>query len=412
MLYKGARKPLREIARELEVDAIVEGTVLRAGHRVRITAQLIDPMKEAHLWAESYERDLRNILALQSELAQAIAREVRVKLTPQERAQFAKAHPIVDPEAYENYLKGRYHWNKRSREGHVNAVQYFQQAIGRDPTYAVAYAGLADALSIMGLWGLVPPDEGCGKAKALAVQALEMDGSLAEAHTSLAWANTHYDYDFATAEKEFERSIELNPRYATARHWFGMTLGMMGRYEEGCTELKRAIRLDPHSSVVHFGMAFVYWSARRYDQAVEECEKALALDSNSVQAHVWLGLTYGANLLPESAIVELQRAIQLSHSAPLALACLGAAYAAAGDCDKAQKILEELRELSKKQYVTPYFVGRIYAALGNKDQAFQWLENAYQRHGDWMVLLNTDPTFDDLRPEPRYQDLLRRMNFP
>ena len=412
MLYKGARKPLREIARELEVDAIVEGTVLRAGHRVRITAQLIDPMKEAHLWAESYERDLRNILALQSELAQAIAREVRVKLTPQEQAQFTKAHPIVDPEAYESYLKGRYHWNKRSREGLVKAVQYFQQAIGKDPTYAVAYSGLADALSIMGLWGLVPPDEGCGKAKALAVQALEMDGSLAEAHTSLAWATTHYDYDFATAEKEFERSIELNPRYATARHWFGMTLGMMGRYEEGCTELKRAIRLDPHSSVVHFGMAFVYWSARRYDQAVEECEKALALDSNSVQAHVWLGLTYGANLLPEPAILELQRAIQLSHSAPLTLACLGAAYAAAGDCDKAQKILEELRKLSKKQYVTPYFVGRIYTALGNKDQAFQWLENAYRRHGDWMVLLNTDPTFDDLRPEPRYQDLLRRMNFP
>jgi TolB-like protein len=208
MLYKGARKPLREIARELEVDAIVEGTVLRAGHRVRITAQLIDPMKEAHLWAESYERDLRNILALQSELAQAIAREVRVKLTPQEQAQFAKAHPIVDPEAYENYLKGRYHWNKRSREGHVKAVQYFQQAIGKDPTYAVAYAGLADGLSIMGLWGLVPPDEGCGKAKALAVQALEMDGTLAEAHTSLAWATTHYDYDFTTAEKEFERSID------------------------------------------------------------------------------------------------------------------------------------------------------------------------------------------------------------
>src|SRR5205807_2312942 len=190
----------------------------------------------------------------------------------------------------------------------------------KDPTYALDYTGLADALSIMGLWGLLSPQEGCGKGKKLALQALEIDSGLAEAHASLAWATAHYDYDFMTAEKEFERSLELNPRYATAHHWFGMTLAMMGRYEEGYTELKRAIRLDPHSSVIHFGQAFVYWSARRYDQAVEECEKALALDSNSVQAHLWLGLTYGANLLPESAIVELQRAIQLSHSAPLALA--------------------------------------------------------------------------------------------
>jgi TolB-like protein len=228
MQYKGVRKPLREIARELEVDAIVEGTVLRAGSRVRITAQLIDAPKEMHLWAESYERDLRDVLALQSELAQAIAREVQVKLTPQEQAHFAQTRG-VNPEAYEAYLKGRYHWNRRSREGFAKAVQYFEEAIAKDPAYAAAYAGLSDCLSVLGAWGVVAPDEGCGKAKGLALQALKIDGSLAEAHASLAFATMLYDYDFVVAEREFERSIALNPRYATAHHFFGWCLAVMGR---------------------------------------------------------------------------------------------------------------------------------------------------------------------------------------
>ena len=249
MQYKGVHKPLREIARELEVDAIVEGSVLRAGRRVRITAQLIDATKEAHLWAESYERDLRNVLALQSEVAQAIAREIRVKLTPVDQARFAEAHP-VDPEAYEAYLKGRYLWNRRSKDGFPKAVQYFQEAIAKDPTYAAAYAGLADCLSSLGFWGFVPPGEGCGKAKGLARKALEIDPGSPEAHASLAFATMFYDYDFVIAEREFERSIELNPRYATAHLWFGLSLALMARYEEAATEVKRAIRLDPHSITI------------------------------------------------------------------------------------------------------------------------------------------------------------------
>src|SRR5256884_7057120 len=301
MLYKCVRKPLSEIARELEVDAIVEGTVLRAGHRVRITAQLIDASKETHLWAESYERDLRNVLALQSDLAQAIAREIQVKLTPQDQAHLGQVHP-VDPEAYEAYLKGRYHWNKRSREGHAKAVQYFQEAIAKDPAYAAAYSGLADSLSVMGMWGVLPPGEGCGKAKLFALRALEIDSGLAEAHASLAWATAHYDYDFVAAEREFERSIELNPRYATAHHFFGFCLGIMGRYEEGYTELKRAIRLEPHLSVIRFGLAFVYWCGHKYEEAVEQCKKALDLDPNSVQAHAWLGVSYTAMSLYKPAI--------------------------------------------------------------------------------------------------------------
>src|SRR5213080_2370473 len=219
MQYKGVHKGLKDIARELEVDVIVEGTVLRAGRRVRITAQLIDAPREAHLWAESYERDLRDVLTLQAEVDHAIARQIQIKLTPQEQAHFADVHP-VNPEAYEAHLKGRYHWNRRSGESLPKAVQYFQQAIAKDPTYAAAYSGLADCLSVLGYWCLVPPDEGCGKAKGLAHKALEMDHSLAEAHASLAFATMFYDFDFVTAEREFERSIELNPRYGTAHQWF------------------------------------------------------------------------------------------------------------------------------------------------------------------------------------------------
>ena len=223
---------------------------------MRISAQLIHGPTDTHLRADSYERDLRNVLALQSEVAQAIAREVRVKLTPQELAHFAEARS-VDPEAYAAYLKGRYHWNRRSGVELPKAVQCFRQATARDPAYAAAYAGLADSLSTLGTWSFVSPNEGCSKAKGVALRALELDPSLGEAHVSLAWVTAWYDYDFVAAEREFERSIELNPRYPTAHYWFGFFLALMGRFEEGYTELKRAIRLDPLSCPIQWGLAFV-----------------------------------------------------------------------------------------------------------------------------------------------------------
>ncbi len=409
--YKGVRKPLPEIARELQVEGVVEGTVLRSGDQVRISAQLIHAPTDTHLWADSYERDLRNVLALQSEVAQAIAREVQVKLTPQEQAHFAEAHP-VDPEAYEAYLKGRYHWNRRRGEELPKAVRCFQQAIAKDPGYAAAYAGLADSLSSLGTWSFVPPNEGCAKAKGLALRALEMDPGLAEAHVALAWATAWYDYDFVAAEREFERAIELNPRYPTAHYWFGFYLALMGRYEEGYTELKRAIRLDPLSGVMHWGLGFVFWCSRRYDQAIEQSEKALELDASFAPAHALLGWAYPYKSLHEPAITCLREAVELSHGASQWVGSLGEAYALAGYWDEAQKILEQLQEISKQRYVTPYVVGRIYAALGQKDEALRWLETAYQERAAWMVFLKTDPRFDDLRRDPRFQDLLRRMNFP
>jgi TolB-like protein/Tfp pilus assembly protein PilF len=411
MRYKKTDKSLPQIARELNVDAVVEGTVQRIGRRLRISAQLVQAFTDMHLWAECYERDLRNVLALQSEVAQAIAEEVQAKLTPQERAHIAQVHP-VDPEAYEAYLKGRYHWNRHSAEGFGKAVQYFQEAIAKDPTYAAAYTGLADCFSILGMWGLVPPDEGCGKAKALALQALEMDSSLAEAHVSLAWATMWYDYDFLAAEREFERSIELNPRDATAHHFFGFFLALMGRYEEAYTELKRAIRLDPHSGVIHCSLGFVYSSARRYDQAIQQLEKALDLDRDMAGAHGVLGYTYLFKSLHEPAIAALRKGVELSQGASVFLASLGEAYAAAGYRDEAQKTVDHLTQLSKQRYVMPYPVARIYTALGKKDEALRLLETGYRERAALMVFLKIDPPLDALRSEPRFQDLLRRMNFP
>jgi len=410
MLYKGVRKPLREIARELDVDAIVEGTVLRSGHRVRITAQLIDPAKESHLWAESYERNLRDVLDLQSELAQAIAREVRVKLTPQEQAQFAQSRP-VEPEAYEAYLKGRYHWNRRSKEGLPKGVECFQEAIAKDPAYAAAYAGLADCLSGLSNYNFVAPEEGCGKAKQLALQALRMDPSLAEAHTSLAWVHTWYDYDFVAAEREFERSIELNPRYATAHQFFGFHLGMMGRFEEAYTEVKRAIRLDPLSSVFQWALGFVYWMARKYDQALEQAGKTLELDPRFTPAHALFTWTYLCKSMPEAAMAAARNAVQCSPGAVMYLANLAESHAAAGDRDEAQNLLDHLLDLSKRQYVTPYFLARIYTRLGRREDAMACLEAAYLERTSSLAFMKVDALLDDLRPDPRFEDLMNRMKF-
>ena len=411
MLYKGAHKPLREIARELEVDTVVEGTVLRVGRRVRITAQLIDAKREAHLWAESYERDLRNVLALQSDVARAIAREVQVKLTPQEEAQLAQVGP-VDPEAYEAYLKGRYYWNRRTQEGHGKAAHYFQQAIAKDPAFAAALAGLADCLSGLGSFSIVAPGDGCEKAKTLALQAVQMDRNSAEAHASLAWSTMWYEYDFKIAEREFERAIELNPRYPSAHSWFGYCLALMGRFEEGISELNRAIRLDPTSSVTQWSLGFVYCLAGQYDQGIEQLENVLELDSNFSWAHFLIGFAYMRKSMFEAAITASKKGVELLPGSTLCLASLGEVYAAAGYLDDARSTLDKLEELSKHQYVTPCMLARVYLALGKKEEAFRWLETGYRTHAAMMAYLRVDPQLDCLRSDPRFRDLLRRMNFP
>jgi len=411
MQYKGVRKPLREIARDLEVDAIVEGTVLRVKGRVRVTAQLIDVSEERHLWAESYDRDLSDVLTLQAQIAQAIASEVRVKLTPEEKQHISEVHP-VDPEAYEIYLKGRYHWKRRSRGEFAKARQCFEDAIAKDWTYAPAYTGLADCLSLLAWWCFISTEEGCGKAKQLATKALELDPDLADAHASLAWVKTFYDYDFASAQREFRRAIELNPSHATAHTWYGLFLGMMGRQKEAYDEIKRAIRLDPHS-MANQVLGLTLLSEHRFDEAIVQFEEALDLDSSFAPAHFWgLCNAYSFKSLHEQAIAAAKKAVELSGGGTLFVLILGEVYAAAGSCKDAHNILSQLRQEREERYVTPYGVARIYAALGDKSEAPRWLEAAYREHTGHLVWLKRDPRVDNLRTDPRFQDLLRRMNFP
>jgi TolB-like protein/Tfp pilus assembly protein PilF len=408
MRYKKTDKTLPQIARELNVDAIIEGTVLRSGERVRISVQLINAHTDTHLWAQSYDRDLRDILALHAELAQAVAREVQIKLTPHDYAHFVHMHP-VDPEAYEAYLKGRYYWNRRPAEL-GKAIQYFKEATTRDPGYAAALTGLADCLNSLTVFGLVPPSQGCVKARHLAQRALEIGHSLAEAHTALGLA-TMYDYDFPTAEREFERAIELNPRYAHAHAMFSFLLVWTGRYEEAYTEIQRALRLDPLSSIFNAFAGWVHFFGRRYDQAIEQLQKALELDPLSGPAWAFLGWAQSCKSLHESAIASFRKCCEI-WPGPGPIAWLAQVYATAGHRGEALKILEQLQELSKQQYVSPYGVGRICAALGQTEEAFRWLEASCEQRVDWMVFVKVDPVFDDLRSDPRFQDLMRRMNFP
>ncbi len=410
MQYQGVRKPLSEIARELGVDAIVEGTVFRVGDRVRITAQLIETPLETHLWAESYERDLRDILALQAEVAKAIARQVEVKLTPQEQAQLTELRS-VDPRAYEAYLRGRYHWNRRSRGGLGKAVQFFQEAISIDQGCAVAYTGLADCLAVLGWWGYVSPQEGCGKGKGLVTEALKQDHGLAEAHASSGWIKAFFDFDFPAAERSFERALEINPRYATAHLWFGFFLSLMGRHEEGWTEVKRAIRLDPQS-IVNQCLGFLLLFARRYDEAIAEFQEALDLDPSFAPAHWGLCATYAFKALHDDAIDAGQKAVKLSAGGTLFVAVLGEAYAAAGYQQEANDIIAQLQDGSKQKYVSPYVVGRIYAAMDKRKDALDCLETSYREHVPHTLLIKTDPRLDNLRSEPRFADLLRCMKFP
>jgi len=408
MRYKKTDKTLPQIARELKVDAIIEGTVLRSGERVRISVQLINAQTDTHLWAQNYDRDLRDILALHAEVAQAVAREVQVKLTPHDYAHFAHTHP-VDPEAYEAYLKGRYHWNRRPAEL-GKAIQYFKEATTKDPGYAAAFTGLADCLNSLTAYGIAPQNEGSVKARHLAQRALEIGDSLAEAHTALAVATIYDYYDFSAAEREFEQAIELNPRYVHAHAMFSCLLAWMGRYEEAYTEAQRALRLDPLSSITNSMVGWIYLYGRRYDRAIEQSQKTLELDPRSGMSWGFLGWAQSCKSLHESAIASLLKCCEIwPGSTPLSW--LGQVYATAGYRDEALKILDQLQELSKQQYVTPYGIGRIYAALGQKEEAFCWLKTAYDQRAEWMVLLKVDPVFDDLRSDPRFQDLMRRMNF-
>jgi TolB-like protein/DNA-binding winged helix-turn-helix (wHTH) protein/Flp pilus assembly protein TadD len=411
MGYKHARKPLPQIARELNVDAVVEGTVLRSGDQVRITAQLIEASSDKHLWSQSYEGELRDTLALQNRVAGAIADEIRINLNPQERAALKNAK-VVNPQAYESYLKGRYFWNKRTANGLKVALAYFNQAIDEDPSYAQAYSGLADTYALLGDWqyAVMTPKEAFPKAKAAAIKALDLDSALGEAHNSLAFCLDGFDWDLESASKEFQRAIELNPGYATARHWYGWHLSLLGRYDEAIVEMKKAQSLDPLSLIINADLAELLVLAHSYDESIRQSLKTIEMDPNFALAHSQLGQAYLQKGMRDEAIAELQNALQLSGGSPTCMANLARAYAAAGKRGEAEKLLSELKKRSSPGYSHATEIAVIYGALGEKDQAMSWLEKGYEERFNPGVLLR--PGFDPLRSDPRFEELVRRIGLP
>ncbi len=407
MRYKETEKLMPEIARELNVDAIVEGSVLLVGERVRITAQLIEARTDRHMWADSYERDLRNILALQKELARAIAKEIKIAVTPEEQVRLATYSP-VNPEAYQLYLKGRYLWNKRTGEDLKKALVYFERAIEKDPNYALAYTGLADTYLILPSFIAFPPTEAYSKGKEAALKALEIDDTLAEAHNSLADVMKFY-FDWKSAEKEYKRAIELSPSYATAHHWYAYDLMLMGRYDDAIEEINLALELDPNSLIINANMGYVLYNARRYDQAIEYYMNALEMDPNFWVLHQYLGRAYVQKGKYEEAIAEFQEAITLSGSLQENMGNLGYSYAVSGRKAEAMKVVNELKELSTRKYISSYHLALIYVGLGQKNQAFEWLNKAIEEPDIFLVHLKVDPLFDSLRSDPRFTALLKKM---
>jgi TolB-like protein/DNA-binding winged helix-turn-helix (wHTH) protein/Flp pilus assembly protein TadD len=409
MTYRQARKPLPQIARELNADAVVEGTVLLSGDRVRITVQLILASLDKHLWSKSYEGDVRDTLTLQEEVARAIATQIRAKLSPEDEASLRNAK-AVNPEAFEAYLKGRYFWNKRTGDGLTKAVDYFNLALEKDSAYAPAYAGLADSYALMGDWeyGVLPPKEGFPKAKEAATKALKLDDKLGEAHSSLAFCLDVFDWAWDSAEKEFKRAIELNPGYATAHEWYAWHLITQGRKTEAIAEMRKAASLDPLSLIVSADMADILLIARLFDESMQQSQRTIELAPEFAVAHFQLAQAFVQKRRFGDAITELQQAIALSGGNKSFKSTLAYTYALAGEREDAAKLLSDLTKRSDRGFSNASEIALVYLGLGNNDEAIKWLETAYKERFNPSILLR--PCFDPLRPDPRFQDLLRRMN--
>lgn len=410
MHYKGTKKSLPEIAQELQVEGVVEGTVQRSGDRVRIRVQLIHAPTDRHLWVGTYERDVREVLDLQSEIARAIAGEVQIKTTPTEQARLASRRP-VGPKASDDYLQGRYlYWNKRTEENLRKAIEYFQSAIREDPNYALAYVGLADCYNSLTSVqaGALPPIEGRRQAEESAVKALELDSGLAEAHSALGWVN-HFNWNWAEAEQDFKRAIELNPNYANAHNFYAAYLMSRGRVEEALAASNRARELDPLSLSISVQKGFLLMLARRYDESIEQLHRVIAIDPDHYQAYWFLGHVYAFSGQFDKGIAAAEKAVSLSKRSPAALGVLGLAYGFAGRKREATKVLNELLDLNKRRYVTPAVITYVYIGLGEKDQAFTWLEKSYQERSNFIAFFKVLAMVDPLRSDPRFADLLRRV---
>ena len=410
MEYKGTHESLEKIAERLHVDAVVEGTVLRAGDRVRITAELVQVSTDRHLWAETYESQMDDILTLQNQVATAIVGQIRIKLTPQDKENLATSRPI-NSNAFEDYLKGRYYWSKRSEDALDTAIHYFQSATEKDPNYALAYAGLADCYGILGaaIVGTVPTSEVEPKAKLAANKAVALDPSLAETQTALATVQFNYDWNWKAAEAGFQRAIQLNPSYATAHQRYSLYLMAMGRTEDSLTEMNRARTLDPLSISMNFSLGWRLYMARRYDDAIAQLLNTIEMDPTYLLAHIVLGQCYEQKGRYADAISELRKASALAPNSPPVLAALGHVYAVSGRRVEAMQLLAELKSQSPHRYVSPFYLAFIYAGLDDHEQSLDWLNKSYEDRSNNTIFLNEVPQFDNLRSDPGFQDLRHRI---
>jgi TolB-like protein/Flp pilus assembly protein TadD len=407
--YKGKQIDPRVMAQELNVRAVLMGRLTRLGDDISITAELIDARDNHRLWGQQYNRKSAEVVGLQQEISREISRNLRLRLSSSEQQQLAAQH-TNNAEAYEAYLKGRYYNNKRTPEELNESIRYFQHATDLDPNFALAYAGMASSYSTLGARGSLPPIEAYQKVSAAAAKALAIDDTIGEAHFAQGLLKRD-TWDFQGAEKELKRAIELNPNYAEAHHAYAHLLLAVGRTEEGMIESKRLLEIDPLDLALNAHLGWHYLFTRQYDQAIEKCLGTLEM-GDTFWAHYFLGQAYEQKGRYEEAIAELKKAIAKSPASTEATAALGHVYAVSGRRDEAQKVLDELKESSKQRFVSAVWPALIYAGLGEKDQAFEWLEKAYDQRAGWLIYLNTDPRFDSLRSDKRFQDLRRRVGPP
>jgi TolB-like protein/Tfp pilus assembly protein PilF len=405
--FKSAPENLPEIARKLGVMHILEGSVQKSNDQVRVNVQLIHAQSDAHLWAETFDRKLTDIFAVESEIAKNIAESLQAKLTGSEKALIAKK-PTANPEAYELYLKGRYFWNKRTGDDLRKSIAYLKQAIEKDPGYALAYAALADSYGLLRFYGGASSDESVVPAAAAARKALELDDSLAEAHASLGLIASE-ELEIDRSVKELERAVELNPNYATGHHWLSLAFTARGQFDRSVEEMKRALELDPLSMIINADLSIAYSYTRRYGEAEAQARKALEIDSRSFLAHYYLGVALQLTGRLKEAIPEFQKAVELNHD-PYSTAMLAQGYARNGQTDEARKLLLQLTDMAKSADVPEYALALAYTSLGEKDRAIERLEHAFNGgNKSYLFLLPGDPLFDDLRGDPRFEALVQKI---
>jgi TolB-like protein/tetratricopeptide (TPR) repeat protein len=409
MCYRATTKPLPAIARELQVDAAVEGSIMRAGDRVRITVQLIDALRDSHLWAQSYERDLHDLLRLQREVARDVSGAIHVALTSGESKRLGTVRG-VDPEAHEAYLKGCYFWHKRTAEDIGRSVEYFQRAAERDAMYALPLAGLAQASGVAGFFGYVPPAQAFVQMKSLATKALTLDPNLPEAHACLAAVHLFYEWDWRAAQHRFLLALEENPSHPVAHEWYGWCLVALGHIEDALAEIRRARQLDPLSVRAHAAVGMGLYFARQHDRALEQLHLALELDPRFADAHCGLGLNYQQLGMWEQSFAAFHEALALSGRGPEDIASAGFAYGAAGRTAEARAMLTELEELATRRYVPAVYFAAVHAGLGRAEDACDWLERAFAERSSWLVFLRVEPWWDSLRSHSRFERLLQQMH--